>query len=118
MATRGARHVTASCAVPGFAFEAMVHVQETVLELPAVFGCSSAATVDTRPEGRETAISQVAPADVRAPTVAVDPAATEVGTVTDRTESVAEGLVSRGVGGGLGVAGRAAVVVASGIPRS
>jgi hypothetical protein len=110
---RPAVHFTETWAEPAPVFEVIRHVHETEPALLAVWDWRSAATVETRPDGRVTLIVQTAPDDVRAATVVDDPAATRVGRDTSRTERSEGWVAGEAVGVAVGVGG----AVASGIAK-
>lgn len=93
-------HETSAVAVPGFVVDPMCHVQDTVPLPSATWRIPSAATVETRPDGRVTVIEQVAPADVRAAIVAEPPIGAGDGTDVKRTGNPIALDPATGVGAG------------------
>ncbi len=85
---RPSAHETLTCAVPVPVLEVTVQVQFTAPLADAVWVCSKAATVDTRPDGSVTLMVQAAPAVVAAETPAVVPRTTGSTTLVIRTLSV------------------------------
>ena len=97
-------HRTTALAAPGVVFDRIDHVQDTLPLPSAISGVWRAATVETRPDGRVTAIEQVAPADVRAAIVSEPPIGAGDGIDVKRTTrpdpAVTDPPVGRGVEAG------------------
>ncbi len=102
-AFEASEHDTTAVAVPGFVVDPTRHVHDTSPLPFATWETRRAATVETRPDGRVTRIEQLAPAEVRAPIVAVPPIGAGDGTVVKRTRNPPALDPAVGAGAGAGV---------------